>query len=156
VTSNSSESRPGGPQAARFSLQPAGGLFAAWAVPADLAQAGHADEAAVRPVVGVDLPDAGVGFSPALLDHVGGGLGGAPSVGVEVVVAGGGGEQQQRFAEGVELKLSVDPIAGDGGGARVARELQLPLVGDGIAGERAGTARQRPAQRSPPSPSRRP
>ena len=42
-----------------------------------------------------------------------GDLGGAPAVGVEVVVAGGSGEQQQRLAEGVELELLVDPVADD-------------------------------------------
>jgi hypothetical protein len=64
----------------------------------------------VGPVVWVDFPDAGVGFSPALFDRVGGGFGGAPGVGVEVVVAGGGGEEQERFAVVLELELLVEQL----------------------------------------------
>ena len=84
---------------------PAGGLLAGAGCGGDRAQPGGADEAAVGPGVGLELPDAGVGLAPALLDRVGGGLGGAPAVGVEAVVRGGGGEQQQRLAERVELEL---------------------------------------------------
>ena len=40
-------------------------------------------------------------------------FGGAPAVGVEVVVTGRGGEQQQRLAERVELELLVDPVPDD-------------------------------------------
>ena len=106
--------------------EPAGGLLAARRAGRDLAQAGGADQPAVRPGVGVDLPDprVGVGLLPALLDRVGRDLGRAPAVGVEMVVAGGGGEQQQRLAEGVELELLVDPVADDVGcrpGSRAGR-----------------------------------
>ena len=94
---------------------PAGGLLAAGAALGDLAQAGGADQAAVRPGIGVDLPDSGVGvgLAPALLDRIDRGLRGPPTVGVEVVVSGCGGEQQQRLAEGVQLKLLVDPVPDD-------------------------------------------
>ena len=79
----------------------------------------------MRPLVGLELPDPGVGLAPARRDRLGGDLGGAPAVGVEPVVTRGGGEQQQRLAEGVELELLVDPVARDGGAAGVAGQIEL-------------------------------
>ena len=67
---------------------------------------------------------AGVRRSPASLDRLGGGLGGAPTVGVEAVVLGRSGEQQQRFAECVELELLVDPVADYVASPRIAGELE--------------------------------
>ncbi len=54
---------------------------------------------------------AAVGFVPATLDRVDGGVRGAPAVGVKAVAARGGGEEQQRFAEGIELEMLADPVA---------------------------------------------
>ena len=114
----------------------------------DGAQAGDADQPAVGPVVGLELPDAGVGLVPASLDGGGGRLGRSPSVGVEVVVLGGGGEQEQRFAERVELELLVDPVADDVGPARDSREVRGGARGDRPAGRPCRRARVRPVARA--------
>ena len=42
-------------------------------------------------------------------------------VGDAMIVLRSGGEQQQRLAEGIELKLLVDPVADDVGRSRVPR-----------------------------------
>jgi hypothetical protein len=119
---------------------PPGGLFAAGAALGDLAQAGRADQPAVRPSVGLDLPDAGVGvwLLPALLDRVDRCLRRPPAVAVKVVVTSRLGEQQQRLAERVELKLLVHPIAHDVRAARVAGKVELALVGHLAARGRVG------------------
>jgi hypothetical protein len=116
--------------------QPAGGLLVAPTVLADPPQAGGANEATVRPVVRIELPDAGVRLVPALLDRLSSDLGGAPLVRPEVVVAGDGGEEQQRFADGVELKLVADPIPDDRSAAGVPGQVEVTLVGDRVAGDR--------------------
>ena len=72
--------------------------------------------------VGLELPDARVGLAPALVDRGDRGLGRPPAVGIEAVVRRRGGEQQQRFAEGVELELLVDPVADHVAAAGVARQ----------------------------------
>jgi hypothetical protein len=115
----------------------------------DRAQAGDAHQPAVRPVGVVELPDPGVGLPPAGLDRGGGGRGRAPPVGVEAVQFGGGREQQQRLAEGVELMLLVDPVAGDRPPARVARKRQHALVGEVTAGDGVGGAQTRPVLEQP-------
>jgi hypothetical protein len=61
----------------------------------------------------VELPDPGVRLAPSRLDRRGGGLGRVPPVSVESALRGRGGERQERLAEGVELVLPVDPVAGD-------------------------------------------
>src|SRR5665213_4541324 len=106
----------------------------------DLAEPGGADQPAVCPRVGVDLPDPGVrvGLAPAFGDRVDRDLGGTPAICLEMIISRGGGEQQQRLAEGVELELLVDPVAGDVRAARITRQLELMLVGYRAAGGGVG------------------
>jgi hypothetical protein len=53
-------------------------------------------------------------------------------------VGGGLREQHERLAEGVELELAVDPVADDVGSAWVARELESPLIRNGVAVDGVG------------------
>src|SRR4051794_35407460 len=106
---------------------------------ADGAEARGAGQSAVRPLVGLGLPDSRIGFVPALLDRLGRRLGCTPALGVEAVLLRGSGEQQQGFPEGVELELAVRVVADDGVTAWIAGEIELPLVrhraaADGVDG----------------------
>ena len=55
-------------------------------------------------------------------------IGGLPVVGVQPVGPAGRGEQQQGFTERVELELLVDPVPDQVLAARVAGQVQGPLV----------------------------
>ena len=105
---------------------------------ADGAQPGGAHQPGVGPAAVVELPDAGVGFGPALLDgrderprrRAGRSASSRPR-------PVGGGEQQQRLAERVELELLVDPVADPyrrRRGSRAARAWRSS--GTGVAGRR--------------------
>src|SRR5581483_3508677 len=118
--------------------EPFAALLGSWMVPRDLPQARGADQAAVGEVVGIKLPDPGVWLTPAARDRLGCGLSGAPAVGVDAVVVGGRREQQERLAEGVQLKLLIDPVADRVAAPGVARQIELELVGDAVASGRVG------------------
>ena len=109
---------------------PAGGLLARWTTSCDPSQAGRADQSAVGPGVGFELPDTRVQvrLGPPVLDRFDRDLGCSPSVDVEVVVLRRRREQEQRLSEGVELELLVDPVADDVGATGISRQRQFPFV----------------------------
>ena len=120
--------------------RPAGRLLVVDGASGDGAQSGGADQPAVGPGIGFELPDAGVGIGlgPAVVDRLDRYFGGVPPVAVEVVVAGCGGEEQECFTERVELELLIDPVADNVAASRVAGQVELALVGYVGAGGRVG------------------
>ena len=90
----------------------------------------------MRPFVRIELPDSGVLLLPASLDRRDCDLHGAPAVRVQVIVPGSGGEEQQRFPEGVELELLIDPVADDVAAAGIPGQIELPLIGDAATARR--------------------
>ena len=96
-------------------------------------QPGDADQAAVRPMPRLELPDPGVGLFPALLDRAERDSRRLPSVHVETVAGGRAGEEHERLAEEVELELLTDPVPDDVGAARVAGDVEAHRRVDGLA-----------------------
>ena len=96
-------------------------------------QAGNTDEPAVGPVLGLELPDAGVGLDPASSDGRGGPVHGLPAFRAKAVSRGGQRQQKQRFPEGVELELIGDPIPDYVIPPGIAGEVQLLYLGDRAA-----------------------
>ena len=94
----------------------------------------------MRPQVVVQLPDAGLGLGPALLDCARRDLGGADHVRVEHVLLGGGREKLQDLAQAVELELVADPVSDPYRAARVAAQPQAALVRNLLAARRCRRA----------------
>src|SRR5437764_9157300 len=82
---------------------PRGRLVAGTAAGADRPEPCGTDQAAVRPTVGLELPDARVRLAPAGLDRPRGELDRAPVVGLERVVRVDRREEEKRLAEDGQL-----------------------------------------------------
>ena len=85
-----------------------GGMFG------DRLQASDADELAMGPVVGADLPDAVFPLLRPFADSPNGQVSCVPAVGIETVLRGSVGQEQENFAEEVKAGR-MDPAALDEG-----------------------------------------
>ena len=85
--------------------------LAAGGVAGNCPQSGHACEPGVGPALIIEFPDAGVGLVPPTLDGGNTGFYRSPIFAGEMIVTPGRGQEKQDLTEGVELKLSVDPVA---------------------------------------------